>query len=430
MGYRGLICGLWAAATLAGQDVQTGRLLEKVACRLKPQQSYALYVPSSYSKARHWPVLYCLDPAAEGRVPVERFQAAAEKLGFIVAASNNARIGLLPPIAEALQAMVADAGERYEIDPDRTYAAGFSAIGQVAARWVQNGQFAGLILSGSSGDSSALPAKASFRVFAAAGADDFAYFDVHAMSIALAKRGVPNRFREFAGGHEWLPADAAEEALQFLTGQLPAGPATESHDVTEAKAQLDALVAKLSQAGGDPGHRQATGFRTQPDGSAYPATVQARNGDSMANVSGLPHDDRARQDGPKQMIAQLLDDSEKPKDTPKRRLARQALAYTYMTNSELAGLLIAAANYEPGARCLEIALLARPKDGRLWYSLAVARAASANKGKALDALKMAASNGFHDVDAMELEPLLKSVRGDRKYASVVQMMNAPAAEAK
>jgi dienelactone hydrolase len=417
------------AATLAGQDVQPGRIVEKVECRSNAQQSYALYLPSSYSKARQWPVLYCLDPRARGRAPVERFQAAAEKLGVIVAGSNNARNGPFPPFAEALQAMVEDTGERLSIDPDRIYAAGFSAAGQVAARWAENGRIAGIVLSGSSIDPSALPAKPSFRVFGAAGVDDFAYYDMHAMSVALAKRDVQNRFREFAGGHEWLPADAAEEALRFLAGQLPAAPATESNDVAGLKAQLDGLVAKLSQASGEPAHRQATGFRTQPDGSSYPASVAARNGDSMANVSGLPKDDLTRQN-PEHLVARLLDDAEKPKDTPQRRLARQALGSAYMINSEWAERLLEAGNYEGAARCLEVAVLVRPKNDRLWYSLAVARAASGNRGKALAALRIAASNGFHDVAGMEHEPLLNSIRGDRKYASVVRTMNAEAPPAK
>jgi len=59
---------------------------------------------------------------ARGRLPVERFQSAAEKLGVIVAASNSARNGPFPPILEALQPMVADTGERLSIDPERIYA--------------------------------------------------------------------------------------------------------------------------------------------------------------------------------------------------------------------------------------------------------------------------------------------------------------------
>lgn len=424
MGYRGVICGLWVAATLAGQDVQPGRIIEKVECRLKAQQSYAVYVPSSYSKERRWPVLYCIDPMARGRTPVERFQAAAEKLGVIVAGSNNARNGPLGLIAEAVQAMVEDTQERLSIDPERIYAAGFSATGQVAARWAANGQIAGIVVCSSSIDPSALAAKPSFRVFGTAGVDDFAYYDAHAMSVALAKRGVENRFREFAGGHEWLPADAAEEALRFLAGQLPAAPATESQEVAGQKARLDGLVAKLAQVGGGPADRQATTFRMQPDGTYLPGAMMPGGGwDSRANTTGIPQDDLIRRN-PRQLLAQVLDDSQNPTDTPKRRLARQALDFTSMTNSEWAGRFMEARDYGKAAGCLEVAALVRPGDGRVWYALAVARAASGNKGKALAALSMAASNGFHDVAGMEHEPLLNSIRGDRKYASVVRTMQA------
>jgi len=37
---------------LSGQDLSPGKIIEKVACPSKPQQSYALYLPSIYSKAR------------------------------------------------------------------------------------------------------------------------------------------------------------------------------------------------------------------------------------------------------------------------------------------------------------------------------------------------------------------------------------------
>ena len=75
------------------------------------------------------------------------------------------------------------------------------------------------------------------------------------------------------------------------------------------------------------------------------------------------------------------------------------------------------------ASCLKVVVRVRPTDGRVWNSLAVARAASGNKGKALAALKIAASHGFHDVAAMDRELLLNSVRRDPKYASLVHAMN-------
>ena len=34
------------------------------------RQSYALYLPAQYARERTWPILYCLDPDARGRIPV------------------------------------------------------------------------------------------------------------------------------------------------------------------------------------------------------------------------------------------------------------------------------------------------------------------------------------------------------------------------
>ena len=75
------------------QEIHRGKLLEKVMCRVDAQQSYALYLPSSYTHDKRWPIIYCFDPSARGQRPVERFKDAAEKYGYIVVGSNNSRNG-------------------------------------------------------------------------------------------------------------------------------------------------------------------------------------------------------------------------------------------------------------------------------------------------------------------------------------------------
>ena len=67
------------AMALAAQELPRGQVIERVAVGGDERQSYALFVPSNYSAERAWPILYCLDPGARGRVPVERFAEAAEK---------------------------------------------------------------------------------------------------------------------------------------------------------------------------------------------------------------------------------------------------------------------------------------------------------------------------------------------------------------
>ena len=58
------------------QAIDKGKVIDKVICRSDSEQSYALFLPSGYSQDKRWPVVYCFDPGARGRLPVERFKDA------------------------------------------------------------------------------------------------------------------------------------------------------------------------------------------------------------------------------------------------------------------------------------------------------------------------------------------------------------------
>jgi hypothetical protein len=55
--------------------VPRGEVVERVVCRADPASSYALYLPTAYDATRPWPAVFALDPAARGKLPVERFRA-------------------------------------------------------------------------------------------------------------------------------------------------------------------------------------------------------------------------------------------------------------------------------------------------------------------------------------------------------------------
>src|SRR5216110_2599416 len=104
-----LILILCAFAVAQGQTtaaaIPPGRLVEKVVCAKVPTQSYAAYLPSSYTAARSWPILYAFDPGARGTLPVTRYQQAAEKYGWIVIGSNNSQNGSMQQSLDAWVAM-------------------------------------------------------------------------------------------------------------------------------------------------------------------------------------------------------------------------------------------------------------------------------------------------------------------------------------
>ncbi len=89
-----------------------GPVIESVACLHDPTQTYALYLPSTYTAERRWPILYAFDPRACGPVPTKLFRAAAERLGYIAVGSNNSRNGPRSPVVAALNAVWRDTHER------------------------------------------------------------------------------------------------------------------------------------------------------------------------------------------------------------------------------------------------------------------------------------------------------------------------------
>jgi hypothetical protein len=70
-------------------EVRPGVVLHSVRCRRSPANSYAVYLPSTYTPTKQWPIIYAFDPGAQGEIPVRMYKDVAEKYGYIIAASND-----------------------------------------------------------------------------------------------------------------------------------------------------------------------------------------------------------------------------------------------------------------------------------------------------------------------------------------------------
>ena len=194
-------------------------MIERVPCAGDAGQSYALYLPSTYSRDRAWPILYAFDPGGQGARPVKLAAGPAERFGWIVAGSNNSRNGPMPEIQAAVAAIVNDTGLRFAIDARRVYATGFSGGARVATGLAMGcrGCVAGVFAQGAGLPAGAANADALDAAwFAAAGERDMNYAELFQLEQELLKRGARERFRVFAGGHEWAPAPVWDEALAWF----------------------------------------------------------------------------------------------------------------------------------------------------------------------------------------------------------------------
>jgi predicted esterase len=210
-----ILCGLALAAR--SQTPALGMVHASVTVAADPTKSYALYLPSSYSPAKRWPLLLVFDPFARGEVSVKLFHEAAEKYGFIVVGSNNSR-NFQDPSA-AIRTLWADVKERYAIDPRRIYTAGLSGGARVASSIALacKGCIAGIIANGAGLPNGAtIPGPEVADWFLVAGTTDFNYPELLHLKEALDTRNAASRFVVYDGEHNWMPKDFAERALAWL----------------------------------------------------------------------------------------------------------------------------------------------------------------------------------------------------------------------
>jgi dienelactone hydrolase len=213
-----ILCPL-AAAQQKPTPPAPGQIDNHRACAKNPDQTYALYVPSTYTPDKKWPIVYAFDPSARGERPVETLKAGAEKYGYIVAASNNSHNGPWAPEIEAAQAVSDDTHTILSIDDHRVYFTGFSGGARVAGRIAQLCKCAaGVYLNGAGFPSgtSPSPKDSAFPIFATVGNVDFNFPEVTRLDEALGAAGYPHFLRYFEGPHQWGPPEVAEEALAWF----------------------------------------------------------------------------------------------------------------------------------------------------------------------------------------------------------------------
>ena len=202
------------AALAAAQSAERGTIVDPVVCASDASQTYALYLPSAYSADRKWSLLLAFHPAARGRQMVETYRAAAERDGYIVAASNNSRNGPYAVSAAAARAMGNDAQQRFAVDARRIYLAGFSGGARFSTGIALGSTDIAGVIASSAGFPDSLPRdSAKFPIFGTAGTEDFNYIEMRLLDRKLSS---PHYLAVFHGGHALPPVDVALEAIEWM----------------------------------------------------------------------------------------------------------------------------------------------------------------------------------------------------------------------
>ncbi len=197
-----------------------GQAIDSVVCQDDPTESYALYLPSTYTPAKRWPIIYAFDPLARGKVPVKLYKDVAEKYGYIVAGSNNSRNFSIADSSKGANAMWQDTHARLSLDERQTYTTGFSGGARIAglvALQCAECKIAGVIAHGAGYPDTGQPwQKDTFLYFLAVGDQDFNWQEVITIRRERENMGSPYRVRVFPGEHQWAPAAVIEDAVEWI----------------------------------------------------------------------------------------------------------------------------------------------------------------------------------------------------------------------
>ena len=207
---------------VAKEKFAKGQIIENVVNLSNASQSYALFLPTTYSPEKTYPVIYAFDAHGTGKLPLSMYKKLAEKYGYILIGSNNSKNGTSWEDSQIIAgSLFSDSQLRLSINKNRIYLLGFSGGARVAnGLCITNGGIAGVICCGA-----AFPAanskdpRSNYTYIGLCGTSDFNYIEMRKYDMVdLAGRPVKHAFIEFDGKHEWPKEETMNEA--FLWTEL------------------------------------------------------------------------------------------------------------------------------------------------------------------------------------------------------------------
>ena len=230
-----------------------GQVIPSVRCETDASQSFALYLPESYSDSVKYPVMIFFDPHGEGSLPLNRYRSLAERFGMILMGSNDSKNGLQFDQTNALAGnLIREAGSRFPADVKRIALAGFSGGAKVAlVASSLHPELLAVIYCGAAvplATISQIPPALGF-----AGLRDLNYAEVGNSSRELYEKKIAHALIEWEGKHEWPDAAVFEDAFYWCDFQsmriqsIAINPATIRPFVNKTQQSLQHSPSAIAQ---------------------------------------------------------------------------------------------------------------------------------------------------------------------------------------
>lgn len=432
----------------------------QVSCASDRSQTYALYLPSAYTAAKHWPIIYFFDPAGRGRGPLELYKQIAETYGYILAGSNNSR-NFSGDQSATLNAIWLDTHQRLALDEHRIYASGFSGGARVAGAMAlscSQCQIAGVIAHGAGYPNRRADSNDKLLYFFAVGNRDFNWPEIITIRRHREERGQPYRVRVFEGSHQWAPPEVMDDAVQWLTlksmqlGGLPRNAAfidkrfhliqselEAARSTNDAIAQLDAYRSLVSDFDV---LKPINGFEKELDTLQQSAALkQALKGEQQQIAEqfslereispklrnyfdGHTDDANALRWEILRAMSELKSQAVHVKDERRRLVYARAYEDLRVEGMEDGQQELEAKHFSKAESCFE--LMSNISDDAWPYLLlAETHAATGNSKQAIRDIENAVKRGLKNSEVLESDPRLQRLKSEPAFQKVILDLKHP-----
>ena len=420
--------------------------------------SYSLYLPSSYSLAKRWPIVYLFDPVGRGQLPVGLYKDIAEKYGFVLAGSNNSK-NFSSDQSRSLNAIWQDTHLRLALDARRTYTSGFSGGARVAGLMAMSCpqcQIAGVIANGAGYPPNRPQAGDKLLYYFAVGSQDFNWPEVMNVRRERENAGLPYRVHVFAGPHQWAPTGVMEDAVEWLqlkamqAGDLPRDGAfidqrwreiqAEADDAdkkADAIAQLNALRTLTTDFAGmkdvtESGKKLAllknsaalkSALKNEQEQMAEQSTLEADVLPKLDSyISGKADDSVATASSIQQAMQRLDADAERSKNETTRLISQRAADGVWVAAIERGEEELESHHYERAEACFQLMSQVR---NEIWPVLMLAdtHAAEGKPKPAIKDLREAVRRGLKNADVIESDSRLHVLKDNPDFKKLVEGLN-------
>jgi predicted esterase len=448
---------LFSALAFSQQAIPKGEIVDPVTSALDPTLSHAIYLPSSYTPEKKWPILYCYEARKRGRLPVELFRQAAERLGWIIVGSNDTESdNPNDRNLDALKAMWSDSHKWFSIDESRIYTTGFSGGARLA--WGMGYIFpestAGVIGVGAGAHEERRPTKDTpFVWYGIAGKTDYNYLEMRRLEDRLDELEIPNRVEFFDGSHEWPPAEYCSRALDWMElqamkkglrakddawiGEQYEGRLEEANKLRDSSKSFEAYLQYVQLQEDFNGLLDTSSLENQLSSLANSAAIKKQLEErkkreekeekqvaalfqtlgAFRNGSEIPLVRRLKAD---LKIADFQKQSSEKGDSHEGLLFKRLLATLFSeVGFYLPQYFLQQKDYNRAIVSLSVAAEIYPESPFVWYNLAAVHSEHGDKEKSLDNLKTAIARGFKNRKWIDQDKSFDPIRNDPAFQQVL-----------